>query len=179
MTPADLYRTCRFSACRLETLQQYATSGDEERRRAFRAGEPLPPPGPGKLDDLRLIAQLRKAGRQVGRVHVVDQPLSDYMRYELAVYAENVAAGEDVRIADRSRHPELADLGQDFALFDAETGEPQVILFGYDVDGSLLGYRHATDRPTIARCQRQYRLALARSVPLAEFMAASLGTPGR
>ena len=29
MTPADLYRTCRFSACRLETLQQYAVSGDE------------------------------------------------------------------------------------------------------------------------------------------------------
>src|SRR5207245_5369176 len=41
-----------------------------------------------------------KSGRHVGRVHVVDQPLSPYVRYELAVYAENVSAGEDVRIAD-------------------------------------------------------------------------------
>ena len=38
-----------------------------------------------------------------------DRPLSAYVRYELAVYAENVAAGEEVRIADRSAHPELGE----------------------------------------------------------------------
>ncbi len=179
MTPADLYRTCRFSACRLETLQEYAASGDGERRRAFHAGEPLPPPGPGKLDDLGLIAQLRKAGRQVGRVHVVDQPLSDYIHYELAVYAENVAAGEDVRIADRSLHPELGGLGRDFVIFDAGTGHAAVILFDYDSDGRVLGYRIASDRETVERCQEQYELALTRSVPLSEFMAASATPPSR
>ena len=143
MTPADLYRTCRVSACRLETLQHYDVPGDEERQRAFQAGEPLPPPGQGKQDDLALIAELRRSGRQVGRVHVLDRPLSRYVRYELAVYAENVSAGEDVRIADRSLHPELGALAEDFAIFDAETMHAAVILFDYDSGGLVLGYRIA------------------------------------
>jgi uncharacterized protein DUF6879 len=167
-TPADLYRTCRVSARRLETLQDYDVSGDEERLRAFLAGEPLPPPRQGKADDLALIADLRKRGRYVGRVHVVDRPLTDYVRYELAVYAENVAAGEDVLIADRSAHPELDGLAQDFAIFDSET----VVLFDYD-DGRVRGYRVASDRETVKRCVAEYDLAAGKSVPLAEFMAAT------
>jgi hypothetical protein len=174
-TPADLYRTCRVSARRLETLQHYDVPGDEERQRAFHAGEQLPPPRQGKLDDLKLIAELRKSGRQVGRVHVVDRPLSDYVRYELAVYAENAAAGEDVRIADRSLHPELASLAQDFAIFDAGTTWATVVLFDYDNRGRVRGYQVvASDPETEKRCRDQYDLALSRSVPLSEFMAASL-----
>jgi hypothetical protein len=170
-TPADLYRTCRVSARRLETLQDYDVSGDEERLRAFLAGEPLPPPRQGKADDLALIADLRDRGRYVGRVHVVDRPLTDYIRYELAVYAENVAAGEDVLIADRSDHPELEGLAQDFAMFDSET----VVLFDYDHAGRVRGYQVVASDPAIVkRCSDQYDLALNRSVPLSEFMAASL-----
>ncbi len=137
--------------------------------RAFLSGQPLPPPRQGKQDDLALIAALRQAGRYVGRLHVVDRPLSDYIRYELAVYAENVAAGEDVLIADRSLHPELADLREDFALFDAET----VILFDYDAEGRVRGYQIADDPGTVGRCAEQYARAAGAAVPLAEFMAAS------
>jgi hypothetical protein len=84
MTPADLYRTCSASAWRIEVLQHYTGTADEERQRAFHAGEPLPPPGAGKLASLALISRLRHAGREVGRVHVVSRPLSAYVRYELA-----------------------------------------------------------------------------------------------
>lgn len=169
-TPADLYRTCSVSACRLETLQHYAGTGDEDRQRAFHEGQPLPPPRQGKIDDLALIASLRKAGRDIGRVHVVDRPVSDYVRYELAVYAENVAAGENVRIADRSLHPELEAITQDFAIFDGKT----VALFDYDDGGQVRGYRISDDVETVRRCQKQYGLALQHSVPLAEFTAPSL-----
>lgn len=172
MTPGDLYRTCRVSAYRLETLQTYVVANDIERQAAFHAGQPLPPPRDDKTADLRLIRTLRKAGRDLGRVHIVDRPLSDYLRYELAVYGENVAAGEDVGIADRSVHPDLADLTQDFAIFDGETDRPAVILFNYATDGALLGYEHTTDRNTATRCWRQYRRALALSVPLDSFEAA-------
>ena len=171
-TPADLYRTCRVSARRLETLQYYDVSGDEERQRAFLAGETLPPPRQGKADDLALIADLRKRGRYVGRVHVVDRPLSDYVRYELAVYAENVAAGEGVLIADRSAHPELEGLVRDFAIFDSET----VVLFDYDDDGRVHGYRVAGDRETVKRCMAEYDLAADLARPLAEFVAATAAT---
>jgi hypothetical protein len=129
------------------------------------------PPGPGKRDDLELIAALKQASRAVQRVHVVSRPLSDYIRYELTAYAENAAAGEDIRIADRSAHRELGDLGEDFTIFDAGTSGASVILFRYDGGGRLHGYRHATDQETVMRCGGQYDLALACSVPLNEFMA--------
>jgi len=175
MTPADLYRTCRVSAWRLETLQHYDVPGDEERQRAFHSGEPLPPPRQGKLDDLKLITKLRESGRRVGRVHVVDRPLSPYVRYELAVYEENVSAGEDVRIADRSLHPELEALTQDFVIFDAGTANAAVILFDYDASGRVRDYQVVATAPeTVEHYREQFDLALARSVPLSEFMAASL-----
>jgi hypothetical protein len=169
MTPADLYRTCRFSARRLEVRQHYDVPGDEERQRAFRTGAPLPPPRPAKLDDLALIAELRERGVYVGRVHVISRPLSEYVRYELAVYPENIAAGEDVLIADRSVHPELGRLAEDFAIFDSET----VILFDYDEDGRVRGYRIADDPVTVKRCIGQYVLAAGFAVPLTEFPAAA------
>jgi hypothetical protein len=174
MTPADLYRTCSVSAWRLEVLQHYTVPGDEERQRAFHAGEPLPPPGPGKLDSLALISRLRHAGRHVGRVHVVDRPLSAYIRYELAVYAENVAAGEDIRIAERSLYPELESITQDFTIFDEGTPQAVVVFFDYDDVGLVHGYRVADDAETVERCRQQRELAFSRSVPLADFTAASL-----
>ena len=174
MTPADLYRTCGASAWRLEVLQHYTGTADEERQRAFHADEPLPPPGPGKLSSLALISRLRQAGRQIGRVHVVSQPLSAYIRYELAAYAENVAAGEDIRIADKSLHPELESIAQDFAIFDEGTPQATVVFFDYDDAGLVRGYQVTDDAETVERCRRQRELAFARSVPLADFTAASL-----
>ena len=171
MTPKDLYRTCCVSAWRLETLQHYTVPDDAERQRAFHAGEPLPSPQDWLLDDLRLVTELQGAGRHVGRVHVVDRPLAPYIRYELAVYAENVAAGEDVRIADRSVHPELNGLRDDFVIFDAETSHSAVVLFDYDGTGLVRGYQITTDPENMQRCQDQLALALRWSVPAGEFTA--------
>lgn len=174
MTPADLYRDCALSAWRVEALQHYTVPGDEERQRAFHAGEALPPPGPGKREDLALISRLTGEGRTVGRIHVVDRPLSDYVRYELAVYAENVAAGEEVRIADRSLYPELGEITKDFTIFDAEAGlDAEVILFDYDDAGLVQGYRITDRAGSIEYCRELLELAYAYSVPLAEFVAAT------
>ncbi len=167
-TPADLYRTSRRSVWRLEVLQEYAPAGDAERRRVFWESGELPPPGPGKRDSLALISRLRGEGVVVGRVHVVDRPISPYLVYEFAAYAENVAAVEAVWIADRSEHPELGSLTQDCAVFDHE----QAILFGYSDDGRVLTYEHATDAATVKACRDQIALALAVSVPLEEFVRA-------
>lgn len=170
MTPGDLYRTCKVSAHRLETLQHYDVPGDEARQSAFHGGRPLPPPGEGKAADLELIRQLRAAGRSIGRVHVVVEPLLPYIRYELAVYAENIAAGEDVHIADVSEHPELADLSTDFAIFDAETEAPHLILFDYSVEGRVLGYQHIQKPEEVDRHWRLYQFAAERSVDLSTFI---------
>jgi hypothetical protein len=171
-TPADLYRDCALSAWRVEVLQHYTVPGDEARQRAFHAGEPLPPAGQGKLDDLGIITRLRESGRTVGRIHVIDRPLSDYLRYELAVYAENIAAGEEVRIADRRLYPELGEIAEDFVIFDAEAPSDTVVAaFDYDGTGLVRGYRIVTDAQALDRYREAADLAYAYSVPLADFMA--------
>jgi hypothetical protein len=174
MTLAELWQAFRVSAFRLETLQYYVLAEDEPRRQAFREGRPLPP-RPGKTESLRMVGDAVAAGKRVHRVHVVDFPLSDYIRYELAVYPENIAAGEDVRIAPRSAHPGLVDLGTDFWLFDAdadgEAGRPAVAWFRYAPGGQVIS-RDCSDAPDEVRRAREQRdLAVACSLSLAEFMA--------
>lgn len=170
MTLTELFETFRESAFRLETLQDYVLDEDEPRRRAFREGRPLPA-RPGKTESMRMVRYAVAAGKRVGRVHVVDLPLSDYIRYELAVYPENVAAGEDVRITRRAGHPGLQDLDTDFWLFDAETTNPSVVWFRYDPNGQILARDYSDDPAEVGRARWQRDLALAHSLPLSDFVA--------
>lgn len=170
MTLAELWETFRASAFRMETLQYYMLAEDEPRRRAFREGRPLPP-RPGKTESLRMIASAVSAGKRVHRVHVVDLPLSGYIRYELAVYPENIAAGEDVRIAPRTAHPGLDELTTDFWLFDADSGRPAVVWFRYTPDGQIMSRDYSDDPADITLAREQRDLAVACSLPLSEFLA--------
>ncbi len=169
MTLTELFQTFRQSAFRLETLQYYVLAEDERRRQAFREGRPLPP-RPGKTESMRMVRESVAAGKQVQRVHVVDLPLSDYIRYELAVYPENVEAGEDVRIACRTAHPGLRDLHSDFWLFDSETNNPAVVWFRYTPEGAILGRDYSDDSSDVQRAREQRDLAFAHSLPLSEFL---------
>ncbi len=170
MTPAELLETFRESAFRLETLQYYELAEDEPRRHAFREGRPLPP-RPGKTGSMRLVRNAVASGRRVHRVHVVELPLSEYVRYELAVYPENLACGEEVHIAVRSDHPDLAGLSTDFWLFDAESGSPSVVWFRYAPDGRLVSRDYSIASDDISLAREQLAIALAHSVPLGEFIA--------
>ncbi len=170
MTLTELFGTFLESAFRLETLQYYALAEDEPRRRAFREGRPLPP-RPGKTESMRMVREAVAASKRVHRVHVVDLPLSEYIRYELAVYPENIAAGEEVRITRRAAHPGLKDLDTDFWLFDAETGQPAVVWFRYGPGGQVLSRDYSDDPDEIRRAREQRDLALAHSLPLGDFMA--------
>lgn len=93
----DRLATFQYSLFRLETLQAYSGSSEDEAFAAFRAGQPIP-----VTPELQAwCARVRRRvsdGRTVQRVHVVTEPLSEYMRFELASYAPNVEAGEYVRV---------------------------------------------------------------------------------
>jgi hypothetical protein len=156
----------RSSAFRLEALQHYATAYDE-RFEAFQAGRPLPPPSPAKQASMRLVAEATAAGKRFYRVHVVELPLTPYLRYELAAYSENLAAGEEIYIAERAANPGLAELTQDFYLFDDQI----VVWFRYDDHGHLLGRERGDNPADLARCREQRDRALAHAVPLDQFLA--------
>ena len=85
------------------------------------------------------------------------------------MYRLLAAAGEDIRIADRTRYPELAGLGPDFWLFD----DTAAAVMRYDPEGRYLGAEVAEDAAPF-RMQRD--LALRRSVALEAVLATTART---
>ena len=97
-----LFTSFEHTAYRLETLQAYDVSYEVEPYQAFIAGHPRPH-DPSKDQWVSMIRDAVEAGKVFQRVHVVTEPLTDYLRYELGwSYPPNVEAGEDIRILPRS-----------------------------------------------------------------------------
>lgn len=153
----------RRSCFRIETLQCYGGSGETDSIETFLAGD-TPAPHPGKREWMQLVSAAVRAGKVMQRVHVVTEPVTDYMTFELAwSYAYNVAAGEDVRIIplseDEGWPSGIPRDGRDFWLFD----ESELFRLHYNQDGTWLGVEHVENRHwvTIANAQRRYALELA------------------
>ena len=166
----SLYRAAAQSVFRLETLQRYLVSAESLQLQAFSEGRPLPP-DEQVVKSMKIIRALTGAGTRVYRVHVVDLPLGSYLRYELAAYAENIQAGEEVSIAVRSWHRDLARLTEDFVLFDADSDHASVVWMRYDQQGRVAGRDYSDSRADIARACRDRDLAMAHAVSLSEFTA--------
>ena len=165
----ELLSSFQRSAFRLETLDRYTIPGEEAWLEAFRRDGSIPDLTPETYPWLKLVADATAAGRIVQRIHIVGQPPSEYIRWELGMYRLLAAAGEDIRIADRARHPKLGDLGPDFWLFDNTV----VAVMRYDPEGRYLSAEVADDAAPY-RAQRD--LALSHSVSLDAFLATTGGT---
>lgn len=105
------------TAFRFECQGTYHEPYEQEALRQYLAGEePDLTYLRGWLDDVRRGTD---AGRRYSRVRVLTDPITDYLRFELAVTPHNEAAGEDVRVLSAARAAELGPLPTaDFWLFD-------------------------------------------------------------
>jgi hypothetical protein len=104
------------SAYRLELLDWYTAPATEARLARFLAGEAVT-----AAERERWLSMLRAAvaaGQSMSRVHVVAEPLTDYLKYELPCYETSADAGEDIRIlpAEVAAALDLPDF--DYWLFD-------------------------------------------------------------
>jgi hypothetical protein len=158
---------------RLETLQRYTVDEEQERIAAFLQGLPRPERSARTSPWLRRIAVTTADGKRWQRVHVVDHPLTDYLRYEIAGYVESAAVGEEIRITDRAKSTELTRLGPDFWLFDEGTTDAFALLMQYDQEGHFIGFEHTADPQHLADCGRQRAIALRHSVSLNTYQAAA------
>lgn len=156
-------------AWRLEARQRYRVPAETARLQAFREGRPLPP-DPAVTRTLQVVRAATDAGRIICRTHVVDLPLTPYLRYELRVYRENIDAGEQVSIAVRSWHPDLAELTEDCVLFDAETPHAAVVWMRYGDDDQIVSREFSVRPADITRARHYRRVAAAHAVPLDEFV---------
>jgi hypothetical protein len=153
------------SAFRLETLDHYAMEYEEEAVQRFLAGEPRDTSYiAGWLERVRAAVG---AGRRMQRVHVVTEPLSDYLRFEIGGYRLNVEAGEDVRILPRQATAGLDLPDHDFWLFDGQ----QVVRMRYDASGAFLGAEQIDDRGAAARYGAWRDAALGAAIPYGRYVA--------
>lgn len=122
------------SAFRLETLPQYLVPQKEELFADWNAGRPIPVRTPENYEGIARLQRDAARGFRRYRVHILDQPLTAYLRFELYLYLDSVAVGSEIYVVDRDTDPELAKLHDDFWLFDDEIG---VRMF-YDDEGHFL-----------------------------------------
>jgi hypothetical protein len=160
----DVFRRFRYSVFRLEALQRYTSPDEDAVMAAFLAGRPRPP-DPGKDEWTSVVRAGGRVGRTFQRVHIVTEPLTDYIRFELTWgYAPNVAAGEDIRIVAVGRgEPWPTDLPRDdFWLFDAA----ELYATRYHPDGTTwLGVEHIRSPGEVLRACAWREAALHLGTP--------------
>jgi len=168
VTSDAFFRLFTRTAWRLETLPAYGAPETDPDFAAFLALGHLTPLSerPRKQQWMAEVRAAVAVGKRIGRVHVLGQPLSDYLRYELATYPENVAVGEVVRIADITPMQRHASLRHDFWLLDDDL----VLLLDYDDQGRFLGISATRDRAVVRRHRRLQEMAIACSVKLEEYL---------
>ncbi len=149
-------------AFRLETRPTYNVASEQEEYETFLATGELHIPD----DDpwLVRVRYFRATGRWIGRVHVLTRPLTDYLRYEFALYRHTVLVGEDVRILDLTDQVDPGLPQQDFWLFD----ESAVVRMDYAPDGTQLG-RELLEDTDPAQYVTWKHLALEHAQPFTEY----------
>jgi len=111
----------------------------------------------GWLDNIRAI---RRAGKEFGRVRMLSEPLTDYLRWQMTITPTNIAAGEDIRLLPASRAKDLELPTHDFWLFDDE----RLALMHFGESG-FLGAEMVTDHDTVARHRAWRDTAVGNAVP--------------
>lgn len=156
-------------AFRLETRQRYNVPYEKPLVQAFKEGRPQPV-SDSMNRHCAITRALLAAGKRRYRVHVIELPLTLYLRYELDGYQENIEAGEEIFIVDRNRHPDLTELTEDFLLLDGDTDHASVVWYRYDDNDELLARDQSCDAGDIEVCRRHRDLAVMHAVPYAEFI---------
>lgn len=159
-----LFEDVQTSWFRLETLQVYAVDYEDHGQADFRRTG-LADDGPSSWR--AMISRHRTAGRQLQRVHVVEDPITDYLRYELAIYELNRRAGEDIRLIPVAAGgwPPGIPQATDFWIFD----DQDVWDMTYDQKGRFVGASRDTSKQHLQQCREWRDVAMAAAMPLDDY----------
>lgn len=163
-----LFENVERSWFRLETLQAYAVGYERDEYDRFLTTGRLDRP---VNDWQKMITRHAQAGRALQRVHIVVEPLTDYLRYEVAAYRLNGKAGEDIRLipVHSGQWPAGLPTGQDFWLFD----DSEVWDMHYDTEGRFLNATRSESESYRDQCRRWRDVALDQALTLGEYLRAA------
>ena len=163
--PAEVahFEAARRAIVRIERQPVYADGPWPELEARWAAGEPLESLGVDvELSDwLSLVENLGRRGVTIERVRIPHDPPTRCERFQRAVEAVNVAAGEQFWYADRRAVDQATDLSLgvglgDWWLFDRST----LLVLHFDLAGRWL-YSTVTTTPNlVARAVEASRTAL-------------------
>ncbi|TDD41362.1 DUF6879 family protein [Saccharopolyspora elongata] len=112
----DLFAGFAHRAWRFETQPSYHVDAEQQAlQRYLDTGELDVSYLAGWLDGVRTAT---RQGKSYARVRVLTEPLTDYLRFEMAIAPYNTAAGEDIRVLSAPQARELALPDYDYWLFD-------------------------------------------------------------
>ncbi|MER5769540.1 DUF6879 family protein [Streptomyces sp. NPDC001985] len=147
-TFGSYFESFKHTAWRFESRRGYASDRDsQEYQRWLASGDvEANPSSPWYANIERQVA----LGKRIGRVRVVDSPLTEEQRYLTAAATVDGAAGEDIRHLWRPDAQRLQLPGEDFWLFDSR----YALVLHFDDADEYLGAELVEDPVVIARfCQ--------------------------
>lgn len=157
-------RDFQHSAWRWEAQGVYREPEEQEPLRQFLAGQE---PDLSFMHGWWATVEANvRAGKHYGRIRVLTEPLTDYLRFELSFTQQNVDAGEDIRVMPLDRARELDLLSEDFWLLD----DALAAVMHFDRNGFC--YADAVTEPHEVRRFREIRdRAWENAVPFRDYLA--------
>lgn len=173
MTPRDfnyLFDRFEVEAFRLETLPVYLVAEEQQWFARFLDGT-IPP-----LTEIPFFAEwhdslraARDEHRHVRRVRILDEPPTDYQRFEMWAGQFNTTVGETLLYLTRSRAEEIGlPVDHDWWLFDSA----RLALMSFDPDGRPLGGEITTDPVLVQQHLAWRHLAVRHATPCGEWLPA-------
>jgi hypothetical protein len=165
-----LLATPARSAFRLETQPVYALGYERKDFDLFLAGTPR---SPGEIDWwqpwLEQVTRLTSRGVTFSRVRILDEPPSDYQRWEMWGDPWHDAIGERIDYMLRSTAiPIGLPLDHDWWLLDDE----RLIDMRFDAEGEITGKTLSSDPDAIAQHREWRDLAIRHATPAGDITAA-------
>jgi hypothetical protein len=153
-------KSAKKETFRLEMRDEYRVKEEDRELEIWRNTGKFEP-GEGGKQWARDLEALRARGVITHRVHVVTVPLSDYLRFEIAAYAEDVNYIERDDYAGIKKPFEP----QEFWLID----EKHLFIVKYDQEGHWLGNNYTDDAKIVERHAMMKDLLISKALPLEEF----------
>ncbi|MGI5121440.1 DUF6879 family protein [Marinactinospora thermotolerans] len=163
-----LFRDYRYTAWRLETRTAYGKVDEDEPYQQWLSGKD---PGIGWFEPwLRMMREELAKGKRMERVRIIDDPPSDYLRWELWATPYNLGVGEDIRYLPRE-HPVVAELpDEDFWIFDSR------LLARFEFDGpDVIGVHLDDDPRAVVTALAARDAAWHHALTYTEYMATRVG----
>lgn len=153
------------SAWRFEQQPAYAVGYERGQFDAFLAGRPQPPTDNPELRDwMESMARHTREGRTIGRVRIVDEPMTDYQRWLRWVDRWNLEAGETIDYLSRRRALEVGLLPhvgpEDWWFLD----DTRLMLMHFNAEGAREKVELIVGEPQVARALewREFAIRAAR-----------------